>query len=120
MIDHLLQVGAGLCKVGALGEKITVSHWRHESLYGRAYRIDLEQRHAETVVDEEIDAENLEGVRQRLNKARSERACIIQERRRTWKDDPAPTAALNTSATVSRTRSSIAAIRSAPSFSPLC
>lgn len=38
----------------------------------------------------------------------------------TWKDEPAPTAALNISATVSRTSSSIFAIRPAPNFSPSC
>jgi hypothetical protein len=36
---------------------------RNEGLSGRAYRIDLEQRNAEIVVDEEIDPENLEGIR---------------------------------------------------------
>ena len=120
VVDHLLQLGASLAKIGALED-------RHNELSEEQGGCPEEC----TALISSRETPKWSSTRRstpKISKAFG-RGCMTQDqreqlergrRRRTWKDDPAPTAALKTSATVSRTRSSIASIRSAPSFSPLC
>jgi len=99
-----------------------------------AYRVDLEQMDTKLIVDEEVDAKDLERVRQRLHDPQPSALPPCAERHSrllpgaapppraalTWKPEPAPTAALNVSPTATPTFSSILLTLASPSASPAC
>lgn len=95
----------------------------------RTYGVDLEQVDSELVIDQEIDTKDLEGIGQRLHQFAGRSALRHAPPRitraanttsLTWNPEPAPTAALNVSATATPTFSSIFSTLSSPNASPSC